>query len=838
MLNFILKTIGLALVSVLIACGGGGGSSSPITPVVVDPTPDPMPMDPSPPPEEERYEASVRFTEYGIPHVAAADWRSLGFGHGYAYATQNFCVLMREVVVANGQSQRFFGDEGNLANDFVFALLGEDIQTAFLNNLDADTSLLAGGYVAGFNRYLSDTGAANLAEGDAGCRNEPWVREITLQDFGKVLRKLSVRASTDPLADYIFAANGPSSMTAANSKTLRKQPQLTDKLLRDAAYEIEQGIAAMDFPKPEEIGSNAYAVGSSASQNDSGVLFGNPHFPWEGSNRFAMVHLTLTPEGASEPTYNVMGAALHGFPLVSIGFNADLAWSHTVSTGSRFALYELQLNPDDAMQYEFDGAMRDVTTRVISIDTQNSEGVVEPQSHTFYFSHFGPILNLGGVSPFLEGWPVAAGTGTVYALRDINEANSRGLTTWRGVGQASSVAELQTALADLGIPWVNTIAADKAGQAFYGDISATANVTNEQQANCITGPIAPLLTGFGLTTLDGSVSACELGTDADAPVPGVIGFDRLPKLVNDTYVSNSNDSYWLTNPSSLLTGFPSIIGAEEVEQSLRTRLGFVQMEQRLAGTDGMGAAGVTPVLLQDMLFGSRNYAAELVLDDVNDLCAATADWSPFSSNPSEMALACNILAGWDSRHNNDSMGGHIFYEFWNTARDIDDLWLVPFDPADPVNTPNTVNVANAAVIDAAREALVAGVDQLLAADIPLNAEWGSVQFSERDGVRIPIHGGSGSMLFSVITSDLNDSEGYSSIRHGNSFMQTVGWDASECPDAYGLLSYSQSTDPASDHYADQTELYSNKQWVDMPFCEADIVAAQQGETLMLEQVIP
>ncbi|MFK8020384.1 MAG: penicillin acylase family protein [Pseudomonadales bacterium] len=824
--------------SSLIACGGGGGSSTPMTPVVVDPTPDPMPENPSPPPAQESYEASVRFTEFGIPHVAAADWRSLGFGHGYAYATQNYCVLMREVVVASGQSQRFFGDDGNLGSDFVFALLGEDIQAAFLDNLDADTSLLAGGYVAGFNRYLSDTGAANLPEGDAGCRNEPWVREISLQDFGRVLRKLAVRASTDPLAEFIFATNGPNTMTAANSKDPIKKPSHIDELLLSSAKKIEQGIEAMNFPKPEEIGSNAYAVGSSASQNDSGVLFGNPHFPWEGSNRFAMVHLTLTPEGASEPTYDVMGAALHGFPLVSIGFNADLAWSHTVSTGSRFVLYELQLNPDDPMQYEFDGEMREITSRTITIDTQDSAGAVEPQSHTFYFSHFGPILNLGGVNALLEGWPIAAGTGTVYALRDINLDNTRGLTTWRGIGQASSIAELQTALADLGIPWVNTIAADRAGQAFYGDISATANVTDDQQTNCITGPVAPLLTGFGLTTLDGRVSACELGTDADAPLPGVIGFDRLPKLVNDTYVSNSNDSYWLTNPSSLLTGFPSIVGAEEVEQSLRTRLGFVQMEERLAGADDMGAPGVTPMLLQDMLFGSRNYAAELVLDDVNNLCTATVDWSPFSSNPTDMTQACNILAGWDSRHNNSSIGGHIFYEFWKTARDIDDLWSVPFDPADPVNTPNTVNVGNAAVISAARDALVAGVDRLLAADIPLNAEWGSVQFSERNGVRIPIHGGSGSMLFSVITSDLNDNEGYSSIRHGNSFMQTVGWDSTECPDAFGLLSYSQSSDPASDNYADQTELYSNKEWVDMPFCEADIAATQVGETIVLEQAIP
>jgi len=87
-------------------------------------------------------------------------------------------------------------------------------------------------------------------------------------------------------------------------------------------------------------------------------------------------------------------------------------------------------------------------------------------------------------------------------------------------------------------------------------------------------------------------------------------------------------------------------------------------------------------------------------------------------------------------------------------------------------------------------------------------------------VRYPILGASGSMSFSVISSNLVDGEGYSSIRLGNSYMQAVSWDESDCPDAYSIISYSQSTDPASAHYADATELYSKSGWIDMPFCEA------------------
>lgn len=832
------------------ACGGGGGGSAPVTPAP-NPMPDPDP-DPDPQPDPPTFTANLRFTEFGIPHVQASDWAGLGYGHGYAYASQNFCVLMREIVIANGQSQRYFGDDGDLAADFVFALLGDDVEAVFLDALDDDMRALAEGYIAGFNRYLRDTGVANLPAGDEGCVDEPWVREITLVDYAKMLRKLAVRASSEPLANFIFAAEPPDAM--ASSTTLQSAPSSGVKAITGfddeqtptpaeliAALDVKQIQNAIDriaLPKPEQLGSNAYATGSEVTQNGGGALFGNPHFPWSGSNRFAMIHLTMTPEGATEPEYDVMGAALHGFPLVSIGFNSDLAWSHTVSTGSRFVLHELQLNPDNSMQYEFEGEMRDITSQTITIDVQNESGGIEQQSHTFYFSHFGLIIDLGSVNGLLAGWPVAAGTGTIYTLRDINADNVRGLSTWRDVGQASTIAELETALANIGIPWVNTIAADRAGSAFYGDISAVANVTEMQRTDCITGVIAPLLTDFGLTTLNGTMADCELTTDADAPVAGVIGYERLPKLINTTYVANANDSYWLSNPDSLLTGFPQIVGAEEGEQSLRTRLAFVQMQERIAGTDGLGAAGTNPILLQDMLFSSRNMAAELVINDVRTLCANTPDWSAYSANPAAVTQACTILDTWDTTHNNDQIGGHIFYEFWRNAREIENLWAVEFDAADPVNTPRTVNTADANVIDAASQALADGVQTLLDANIALDAPWGDVQYSERNGVRIPIHGGSGSMLFSVITSDLIDDEGYSDIRHGNSYMQTVGWDNDDCPDAYGLLSYSQSSDPASANYDDQTELYSNKQWIDLPFCNADIEAAQEGDAIDLEEEIP
>ena len=39
--------------------------------------------------EDDRYSAEIRRTEYGIPHILANDYGSLGYGYGYAYAQDN-----------------------------------------------------------------------------------------------------------------------------------------------------------------------------------------------------------------------------------------------------------------------------------------------------------------------------------------------------------------------------------------------------------------------------------------------------------------------------------------------------------------------------------------------------------------------------------------------------------------------------------------------------------------------------------------------------------------------------------------------------------------------------
>ena len=352
-----------------------------------------------PPLSDVTYQADVVWTEYGIPHVTANDWGSLGYGAGYVAAQANYCVVMRSIVDGNGDSARYFGGDGDLDLDLVMKLFNDEeaaqrIFDTFPEFLQQNLT----GYAAGLNRYLADTGVDNLAEGDEGCRGAPWVREVDALDIVQRVHKQILRASSDPLSGFSVAASPDNTVAGM----LPQGDSVTGQLL--ASVDKEAIAAAMDMPAVDEIGSNAYAVGADASQTNSGILFGNPHFPWQGYERFFMFHLTLPGE------YDVMGSALIGLPAPVIGFTQNLAWSHTVSTGSRFTFYELELNPDNKMQYIYDGELRDIEPRTVSAQSLQADGSVATVEHTFYLSHFGPIVDLGAVSPLLAGWPNAVGT--------------------------------------------------------------------------------------------------------------------------------------------------------------------------------------------------------------------------------------------------------------------------------------------------------------------------------------------------------------------------------------------------------------------------------------------
>ncbi|MCM2311944.1 MAG: penicillin acylase family protein [Steroidobacteraceae bacterium] len=766
------------------------------------------------------YQAQVLRTSYGIPHIQAPDWGSLGYGYGYAFAQDNVCVLARDVLVSTGTQSRYFGAGTNNANrnsDAVYKMVNSAARVSSAwGILDTETRELLTGYADGYNRYLRDTSVSALP---ADCRDQAWVQPITGQDVLKVLRKLLVRAGTGNFVTSLVAAVPPAPVVATDSDAPAAMLAATD-----AGGEPGPFIDPAELPdfSHERFGSNAVALGGDLT-GGAGALLGNPHFPWFGIERFYAVHLTIPGR------YDAMGVSIYGFPLVNIGFNRHLAWSHTVSTARRFVLRELAIVPARPTSYLYDGQAVDMQPETVTVDVRLPDGSLVTSSQTFWQTQFGPVL--------VPAAPAAWTSTRAYALTDINLENSRSFRQYREMGTARSLDEFNAVLRKhVGLPWVNTIAADLYGNALYADLGSMPNASNAKLAACIKPGISQALAASRLYALDGSTSACNLGTDADAPEPGIFGANSMPSLLRRDFVQNSNDSYWLANPAARLEGYSQIIGTDEQRpQNFRTRLGITQIADRQAGTDTVPGTGFNRQWLQDVLYGNRHYSAEIMLDGVLQLCATQNPDVTVPAGTINVAQACAVLTNWDRRNLTTSVGTHVWTELWRRVSGsatagsglpavTGTLYAVAFNPADPVNTPRGVNVGNADVVKRIMGELAYTVKFFADNGIPLNRPWGAVQFDVRNGTAIPIHGGSGtSGVYNAITTSTNPvpGVGYTPILAGSSYIQAVTFSPSG-PDARAIVTYSQSTDPANPHYADMTRLFSDYGWVKLPFAEGDI----------------
>jgi acyl-homoserine-lactone acylase len=769
-----------------------------------------------------QYDVTVTRTQYGIPHIKAADFPSLGYGYGYAFAEDNLCTMMEDYVAIRGQRSQYLGGTGsytipavpvtasNIDSDFFWKLIADDTAVQnFKSGIDPRAAQALAGYVDGFNRYMNELQAGQHPGSQAACANAPWLQNITADDVYRRIIRLAVIASSSALETEIAEAQPPALSLSAKAQARQRQRAL--KALALAKPE-DPAFARM---REKRFGSNMYALGPQATSNGTPIVYGNPHFPWTGTERLYMSQLTIPG------VMDIEGVSLYGIPVINIGFNDNLAWSHTVSTAFRFTLYQLTLNPLDPTQYLYNGAFVPMAAVPLSIQVLQPNGSLATQTRTLYKSQYGPMLVISDAGIPVLGWTNAIG----FTLRDANLENTRLINQFFEWNLASSFTQFKQLHASiLGVPWVNTVASGPTGDAYYGDVSVVPNVSNAEASACAAPVFSTLVAQLepGLPLLDGSRADCQWGTDSDAPVPGIFGPSHLPVLERQDWVSNMNDSYWLTNPAQPLTGYASIIGSEATARSLRTRLGILQVQRRLAGTDGLPGNTFDLSSLQQVVLNSHMYSGELAQAAVlSNMCPSAGSYNT--------AAACAAIQQWDQGSNETSIGLPVWQEFWRNVSGLSESpWNVPFNVNDPVNTPNTLNTSDPSI----QQALFNAQTTVQNAGIGLSTPLAQVQYSgvnnAAGGTKIPIFGAEGDPMgsFTAAYSNGLTSTGYP-IVFGNSYIQTVTWDSGGVH-AEGFLTYSESTDPANPHYADYTQAYSQKRWYRFPFHDSEIQAAAQS----------
>ena len=218
--------------------------------------------------------------------------------------------------------------------------------------------------------------------------------------------------------------------------------------------------------------------------------------------------------------------------------------------------------------------------------------------------------------------------------------------------------------------------------------------------------------------------------------------------------------------------------------------------------------------------------------------APAASCSTTRRRRSNVSEACPVLADWDLRDDLGSNGAILFRRFVSRAFAFDlggqaNVPVLPapavftnsFSASDPVHTPNGLNTAQPR-----RRARRSPAPSATSSDctIPLDAPLRGYQSETRGGDAIPIHGGPGTLgVFNAINVSwrglrrLQRRRPRLELRDGHRLRRarTASWTARSSP----TRSPRTPTRPTT---RDQTELFSGKQWVDVPYYESEIAADQ------------
>ncbi|MBE0362177.1 acyl-homoserine-lactone acylase [Pseudoalteromonas ulvae UL12] len=764
------------------------------------------------------FNAQITRTKYGVAHIKANDLRGLGFGNAYAQAQDNICLMADNYIRVRGERAKYFGpdkkvegDGVSVIEDFGYRVLGlhEKAKSSW-SKLSHDSQALIEGFVSGYNLYLDYVNAGKFQLPEM-CAEKEWVKPIEKYDVLAYLFGVAVFPGAGAMLEDFHSA--------------QPNAELNSKIKHSGAYYAGlEKVASVSTA----LGSNGWAIGKDLSQHGGGMVLANPHFPYTGELRFWQSHAKVADQ------IDVMGASLIGFPgVINIGFNQNLAWTHTYSEAEHMVLYRMTTVDGDKMHYEVDGEAKPITVKPITIEVKTDDGTIKYERNA-YFTEVGPVL-VNEDLPWTDD--------SFFVVKDVNDTNLDLLDHWLALNRADSIEEAEAAFKQYnGVVFNNTLLSDANGQALYIDDSTVPNLSDmaiELLKN--NEELSAIRKEYGVTVLPGHIS--------DLIFSNAVPYESAPQLKTTSFVQNSNNSHWATNPNTLLENFSPLYGTEREPLSLRTRMGLKLIDEMTSDGDKLTLAEIEQAMTTD-----RALLPEIALSSINSMCGHLN--GPVQLNDAisvDLKEACQLMASWDGRYTPDSKASLIMREF-AFILEKDTMFATAFDPAQPAITPSNLKTDENVL-----RAFGYTVFNLQNVGFELGKELREVQFVERTN---PDGNGSGNKIswpgaleaeggFNLVSvwswdntyfknhhhnylldtlseeyfdSGLTD-QGYH-IRYGSSFMMAVELNKSG-PVARGLLTYSQSTQKESQHYADQTQFYAEKNTLlPLYFTDTEIKANQ------------
>ncbi len=274
---------------------------------------------------------------------------------------------------------------------------------------------------------------------------------------------------------------------------------------------------ASAFGQGDGIGSNNWVISGDLTESGKPLLANDPHLGIQMPSIWYEIALHCQPVSDACP-YNVAGFALPATPGIVIGHNDRIAWGFTNVGPDTQDLYRIKVNPDNELQYEFNGEWVDMTVREEVINFGDGEA---PITLNIRETRFGPIINdyqvddqTGEVGGYNNDDPVA------YHWTALIEPSTI-LKSVAMINRAQNWDEFRAAARYFDVPAQNMIYADVDGNIGY---QTPGNIPIRAEGHT------------GLLPVDGTTDKYDW--------LGYIPFDDLPRVLNPErgYIATANQA--------------------------------------------------------------------------------------------------------------------------------------------------------------------------------------------------------------------------------------------------------------------------------------------------------
>ncbi len=350
---------------------------------------------------------------FGIPHIFGKTDADVAYGLAWANAEDAFRISQDLIYAAKGYMGRKDGISGVKADFFVHAIGARELVN---ERFDTDLSPAFKKYIDGFVQGLNAYAKAH-------------------PDEVKVKAAFPVTAK-DIVAAYVVM------MSFLNYS----QNSVGDAV----GGKFDQVV--VDFPTQitPPVGSNAFALNNTRTEDGKTYLCINPHLQMEGALSFYEAHLH------SEEGLNMEGAMFQGSSSLAMGVNDSLGWGMTWNYFDKLDVYKLKMHPKKKLLYEFDGQWVALEKRPVwlKVNLSKKGKFVLPVKKMTYWSKYGcTVKSSKSESYYSIRFPGNMRIGAGEQLYKMNKARN--------------YAEFWDALKVHSICLFNVVYADKDNNIFY-----------------------------------------------------------------------------------------------------------------------------------------------------------------------------------------------------------------------------------------------------------------------------------------------------------------------------------------------------------------------------------